>query len=393
MQKKFLIIGHATSWSNQELAKEFVNAGHVCEIYDPMDLFPYLGESKTGHSETLGTDRIYFRRKDSEKSEKLILKEFHGVVTRLAGRSATYGRYVSRAFEARNKFVANVADSISRCSDKFFCAQILKRAGVPVPRQMLLYKSKDPKEALEIIDPKPPIICKKISGSLGKGVFVIPDALSGAMVLQSFSDSFLVLQRFLNKNTKEKYSDIRVLVIGAETQKPEIIAYERISENRDPRANFSIHKSGRPVKLNGLEVNYALTAARAMGCGIAGIDLIRDVSGENAAGRSFVIECNSNPSLQGISEVTGVNVARKIVQYVERESERPSKNRPFYENITATTYDQAPATPKNEGLILSELQSLAGATARKAEGQPFGITDREICEKINQIIKLVSDGK
>jgi ribosomal protein S6--L-glutamate ligase len=117
------------------------------------------------------------------------------------------------------------------------------------------------------------------------------------MVLESFSDSYLVLQRFLNKGSEEKSSDIRALVIGAETDNPEIIAYERISETEDPRSNFSIHHSGRPIELNALETDYALDAARAVGGGVVGVDLIRDNNGDNATGRTFVLEINSNPSL------------------------------------------------------------------------------------------------
>jgi glutathione synthase/RimK-type ligase-like ATP-grasp enzyme len=161
MQKRILILGRENSWSNQEIAKAIVNEGHLCEIYDPLDLFVYLGESKTGHDRTLGQDRIYFRSKDGTKSEKLIMKDFSGVITRLAGRSATYGKYVARAFEAKKLFVANIADCIAICGDKFRTSQILKRAFVPVPRQMLVYRSKDTKEALSIVDPTTPFDLQK----------------------------------------------------------------------------------------------------------------------------------------------------------------------------------------------------------------------------------------
>jgi ribosomal protein S6--L-glutamate ligase len=48
-----------------------------------------------------------------------------------------------------------------------------------------------------------------------------------------------------------------------------------------------------------------------MGLEVAGVDLIRSSRGP------LVLEVNSSPGLRGIEEATGVNVARKIISYIE----------------------------------------------------------------------------
>ena len=373
MKKQILILGNPKSWSTQAIANEVIKAGHISVVREPGDIFPFLSEAQ-------GHDRIYFRSRENEKAERLFLKDIDGVVTRL-GAGTRYGKYVVRAFQNAGIFCANIAECVEVCGDKFHTSQQLSKARVPVPKQLLIFESKDPEEAIGLVDKKPPIICKKISGSEGRGVFVLADALSGKMALESFSDTYLVLQRFLNKNSTEKKSDIRAFTIGGETSDPEIYSYERISRSDDPRSNFSIHHSGRPIDLTEEERNMVLRAARATGGGILGIDVIRDKD----TGRPFVIEVNSNPSLAGISEVLNINIAERVVNYVLRECDRPKKNAPFYNGITEASFDFPPSKPDNDGKKIQMLSSLIASVEKKAAKEPFSISDFDILKMLNEI--------
>ncbi|WP_346754134.1 hypothetical protein [Splendidivirga corallicola] len=50
-----------------------------------------------------------------------------------------------------------------------------------------------------------------------------------------------------------------------------------------------------------------------MNCsGVCGVDLIQDKEGVN-----YIVECNSNPGFK-IEQLTGVNVAEKIIEFAER---------------------------------------------------------------------------
>lgn len=49
-----------------------------------------------------------------------------------------------------------------------------------------------------------------------------------------------------------------------------------------------------------------------MGLGIAGVDLLQSDRGP------LVMEVNSSPGLEGIEGATGIDIASKIIEYVER---------------------------------------------------------------------------
>ena len=66
------------------------------------------------------------------------------------------------------------------------------------------------------------------------------------------------------------------------------------------------------VKLTQEERKIAKRAVRAMGLSIAGVDILRSSDGPK------VLEVNSSPGLRGIETVNNMNIASKIVDYVEK---------------------------------------------------------------------------
>jgi ribosomal protein S6--L-glutamate ligase len=74
------------------------------------------------------------------------------------------------------------------------------------------------------------------------------------------------------------------------------------------------------IELTPLEKATALKAARSMGLNVAGVDMLRSSHGP------VVIEVNSSPGLEGIEKATGVDVANKIVRFVERHA-KPGRTR------------------------------------------------------------------
>ena len=64
----------------------------------------------------------------------------------------------------------------------------------------------------------------------------------------------------------------------------------------------------------------AVRAARTMGLNIAGVDLLRSNHGP------VVLEVNSSPGLEGIEGATGLDVAGRIVEFLEKVA-APGKTR------------------------------------------------------------------
>ena len=75
------------------------------------------------------------------------------------------------------------------------------------------------------------------------------------------------------------------------------------------------------VKLNSAERRLAVNAARVMGLDLAGVDILRSAHGP------LVIEVNSSPGLEGIENASGIDVAGKIIDYIENDS-KSGPNKP-----------------------------------------------------------------
>lgn len=82
----------------------------------------------------------------------------------------------------------------------------------------------------------------------------------------------------------------------------------------DFRANTHQGGVGTPIKLTDEERRAAQKAARAMGLSVCGVDLMRSNRGP------LVLEVNSSASLKTPEIVTGVNVAGRIIDYIEQNA-------------------------------------------------------------------------
>ncbi|MFB6196819.1 MAG: RimK family alpha-L-glutamate ligase, partial [Halobacteriaceae archaeon] len=115
-------------------------------------------------------------------------------------------------------------------------------------------------------------------------------------------------------------ADIRAIVVGDEV----VAAMKRTAEGNDVRANLHGGGEGEKIDLGTHARNLAVKVSKAIGAEIAGVDLLESHKGP------MIIEANASPGLQGITKVSGVDVADKIAQYLyqrtreirDREKER-----------------------------------------------------------------------
>ena len=87
---------------------------------------------------------------------------------------------------------------------------------------------------------------------------------------------------------------------------------ERQAAEGEFRANLHQGGSASAVTLTPDEEQTALRAAEVLDLGVAGVDMLRADEGP------VVIEVNASPGLEGIEAASGVDVAGKIVEYLER---------------------------------------------------------------------------
>lgn len=110
-------------------------------------------------------------------------------------------------------------------------------------------------------------------------------------------------------------ADYRVHVIGGKA----VCAYERVPPEDDFRANISL--GGSLVRIEDQKILSELfdlaekTSACFKGLDISGVDIIRD----RRSGELYSIEVNKTPGIKQVKEITGVDVAEKIADYIESQ--------------------------------------------------------------------------
>jgi ribosomal protein S6--L-glutamate ligase len=116
-------------------------------------------------------------------------------------------------------------------------------------------------------------------------------------------------------------ADIRVLVVNGEV----VGAMKRQGAEGDFRSNLHQGGSATAHKLTRKEKSTAIAAAKAMGLGVCGVDMIPSSRGP------LVMEVNSSPGLEGIEKSTNLDIASKIMDYIEKSvtpaSEKSTKKR------------------------------------------------------------------
>jgi ribosomal protein S6--L-glutamate ligase len=78
----------------------------------------------------------------------------------------------------------------------------------------------------------------------------------------------------------------------------------------DWRTNVSRGGIPSAVELSRHEAELASSAAEAVGCAVAGVDLLPGPAGER-----YVIEVNASPGWQALAPTSGIDVAQAIVRF------------------------------------------------------------------------------
>ena len=122
--------------------------------------------------------------------------------------------------------------------------------------------------------------------------------------LRGLYANFLV-QEFI---AEAEGADLRCFVVGDEV----VAAMRRQAPKGDFRSNLHRGGTGEAVQATDDEREVAIRAAKVLGLGVAGVDLIRSHRGP------LVLEVNASPGLEGIEAATGVDIAGKIVEMLAK---------------------------------------------------------------------------
>lgn len=153
-----------------------------------------------------------------------------------------------------------------------------------------------------------PLVFKLCHGSLGKQVVLVNDRKELNKIDKDNRSLPHLYEKYLSKH---KGNDYRIIVIGEE-----VVACMERKNDKDFRSNIALGGKGYDVT-NTIDRRYkelALKASRALGLIYAGIDVGIDDNDD-----PIFIEANGNAFFTEIEKVTGINVAKKFVEYIVRK--------------------------------------------------------------------------
>jgi ribosomal protein S6--L-glutamate ligase len=234
------------------------------------------------------------------------VEDVNAVIPRIGASVTFYGAAVVRQFEMMKIFTAVESQALVRSRDKLRSLQLLARAGIGMPKTVFASTTKYVDNLIEQAGGVPCVI-KLLEGTQGIGVILAETRASAKSVIEAFLDVKinLLVQEFV----KEAHgADIRAFVVDGQI----VGAMKRVGMKGEFRSN--LHRGGTsiPIQLSPEEKTTAIRAAKKLGLGIAGVDMLQSDRGP------LVMEVNSSPGLQGIETTTGVDIASKIIEYVER---------------------------------------------------------------------------
>lgn len=234
------------------------------------------------------------------------IENVDAVIPRIGASVTFYGTAVVRQFEMMKIFTSVESQALVRSRDKLRSLQILARAGLGLPKTAFTNYSKNVKEIIKHVGGAP-LVIKVLEGTQGVGVVLAENNNAAESVLEAFNGlkARVIVQEFIKEAGG---ADIRAFVVDGVV----VGAMKRQGKEGEFRSN--LHRGGTAElwQLSEEEENAALKAARSLGLGVAGVDMLQSDKGP------LIMEVNSSPGLEGIEAATEVDIAKKIIRYIER---------------------------------------------------------------------------
>ncbi len=285
---KIAILSRSASlYSTSRLKEAAIERGHEVAVVDYLRCYMDI---------TARRPKVLFRGEEVRP---------HAVIPRIGASYTFYGAAVVRQFEMADVFTLNSSDGISRSRDKLRSLQILSRSGVDLPTTSYAHSIQDINGLLDVVGGAP-VVVKLLEGTQGIGVVLAETKKAAESVIGAFRqlDANILVQEFI---AEAGGADVRAFVVGGEV----VASMRRQGAPGEFRSN--LHRGGHAevIDLTPAERSTAVRAAEAMGLSVAGVDLLQAKDGP------LVLEVNSSPGLEGIEGASGVDIAGRIIEFIE----------------------------------------------------------------------------
>ncbi|WP_372641984.1 30S ribosomal protein S6--L-glutamate ligase [Ancylomarina sp.] len=236
----------------------------------------------------------------------IYLDDVDAIIPRIGASVTFYGTAVVRQFEMMNIFSAVKSQALVNSRDKLRSLQILARSGVGLPKTIFTNYAKDVDHVIESVGGAP-LVLKLLEGTQGLGVVLAETHNAASSVIEAFNGlkARVIAQQYIKEAGG---ADIRAFVVDG------VIVGAMKRQGKDGEFRSNLHRGGSAniIELTDQEELTAIKAAKAMGLGVAGVDMLQSENGP------LVLEVNSSPGLEGIEAATKKDIAKEIIKYIER---------------------------------------------------------------------------
>jgi ribosomal protein S6--L-glutamate ligase len=234
------------------------------------------------------------------------LENIHAIIPRIGTTATSHGSAVIRQFEHMGVFSTLSSEPLLKARNKLTCMQLLTNQGIGVPKTVVSNNIYTLATMIDQVGPAP-FIVKLATGTQGLGVILSESKSNAESIVEAFmkSEEKILVQKFISE---AKGSDVRVFIVDDKI----VGVMKRQAKPGEFRSNIHRGASSIVIKLTSHEEEIALKAAKVMGLKIAGVDMLQTSEGP------LVLEVNASPGLEGIEATTQVDIASKIIEFIER---------------------------------------------------------------------------
>ena len=148
-----------------------------------------------------------------------------------------------------------------------------------------------------------PMVIKESNSSFGMGVHLAGSREEAVKLICEYGNKECIIQEYLSYSSGRDY---RLQMVSDKC----VCAMMRSNEN-DFRANITNGGKMSEYKPTDEDLSLARNVMKCLKLDFAGIDIMHDKSG-----RAVFLEANSNAHFKNIYDLTGINTAEKMIEYI-----------------------------------------------------------------------------
>lgn len=226
-------------------------------------------------------------------------------------RSVSYyrGLYLTACLEFVGFKVINKFKVGETCGNKLVTSIKLAENKIPTPKTQFAFSAESGLESMKKTGF--PVVLKPIVGSWGRGIYPIRDLETASMIVEMREEDYSALSRiyYIQEMVDRPPRDIRCIVIGDHA----IIAIYRYSSQSEWRTNVARGGKVELAPITKEMEDLALKAAKTVGGGILGVDMMEDKSDG-----LVVHEVNNTVEFRGAASVSKADIPSEMIDYAIR---------------------------------------------------------------------------